>query len=411
MLVKAASAGVASCAVRGSVPIVCQSPSSPAAILKRSVFVLFTKTRIEGAIGICGAMLINATLAGLASCAGLAALPAGAPLLQPQRLSIARFALSRHLSPLYFSTGFASLAITRSRFSFFLGSVVALRSAAIAGISGQDASPVVQEENFTCDDAAFTSNRTPFNGAAISVAVGHAISARIRNSQFHDNDGGVGGAVYFASEGGALSVLSSDFARNSATAGAHAFLRCAAFHGFGSRWSVSGGGRSSIEVSDVASFSLDSNYFFRNAQPLLFLAAGNAVRIENACFLNYDDAPDYPETFAFFAGNAQLSIAATWINKRWVEAWEGPASEGSHFAALPTQAASGEECRMIPTPSATVDVQLNADAWFSIISIGFFVVVSVVGIIMVTCFQSAPPGEMILDRSDAEDRELEDVHE
>jgi hypothetical protein len=57
-----------------------------------------------------------------------------------------------------------------------------------------------------------------------------------------------------------------------------------------------------------------------------------------------------------------------------------------------------------------MDVKLDFDAWFSIISIGFVVIVSVLGIIMVTCCHSSPPGEEILDHSEGEKHELEDVH-
>jgi hypothetical protein len=294
-----------------------------------------------------------------------------------------------------------------------LSSVVSLTSlSSIGGISDHDTNPVIPRDSFTCADNVFSSNRTPFNGAAISVSLSFAIAGEITNSKFEDNSGGIGGAVFFASPGGSLSISKSWFERNAAAAGSHIYLKCLSFVSYDTRWIVSTGVRSGIETSTLGTFTLNQANFFRNGHGIRFGSEKTNVLVENSCFLNYDDVSGFPENLGLFEGQAIVNFKNTWLNKRLLNG-EKKADEVKDWLMEmnKTETAPAEECRLIPTPSMTTNAQLNFDAWFSIISIGFFVIVSVLGIVMVTCCHSTPKGEQIHDETDGLEHELDELHE
>jgi hypothetical protein len=206
--------------------------------------------------------------------------------------------------------------------------------------------------------------------------------------------------------------MKSWFERNSADAGSHMYLRCATFYSNDTRWIVSTGSRSGIEVSGLSSFTLEHANFFRNGHGIIFLSGCTNASIKDSCFLNYNDDANYSENMGIFRGPATVHFERTWFNKRELDdkQWVASEIESEVRAMSPVETEAAEACRLIPTPSMTTDVRLDFDAWFSIISIGFFVVVLVLAIIMVTCCHSNPPGEEIIEHPDGGERELEDVH-
>jgi hypothetical protein len=361
-------------------------------------------------------MLLNVTLASLISRSSIA----GAPVFsQPRlhhipRLSITGFHVSRQFSSLLFSSGrFSSILISHSHFSHFLDSVVDLTSlSVISGFSDHDTNPAAPHDSFTCTDAVFSSNKTPFNGAAISVSLGSPINGMITNTQLNKNEAGFGGAIFFATPLGNLTITKSWFERNAAGAGSHMYLKCCTFYSNDTRWIVSTGSRSGIQVVDLVSFTLDHANFFRNGHGIIFTSASTTAYIRDSCFLNYNDDANYSENMGIFQGPAVVFFEGTYLNKRPLDGKNMTADEIPSYvwSETPVDTDAAEVCRLVPTPSMTMDVKLNFDAWFSIISIGFFVIVSVLGIIIVTCCHSTPPGKEPLDHSDGVERELEDVH-
>jgi hypothetical protein len=257
----------------------------------------------------------------------------------------------------------------------------------------------------------FASNQSPFNGAAISVSLGFAINGTITSTKLEDNHATFGGAIFYCCPLGSLTVVKSWFERNAADAGSHMYLRNITFYSNDTRWIVSTGTRSGIEAVSVTNFTLEHANFFRNGHGINFISPVGDIHIKSSCFLNYDDTPGYPENMWVFRGEGNISFVDTWVNKRHLnESDRGGVDEVEELLSnkTSTETDAAEACRLIPTPSKTTDVRLDFDAWFSIISIGFFVVVSVLGILMVTCCHSVPQGQPLLDHSDV-DRELDDI--
>jgi hypothetical protein len=150
-----------------------------------------------------------------------------------------------------------------------------------------------------------------------------------------------------------------------------------------------------IEVSQAGEFSMSGDNFFKNAGPINFVSADESTTlISNCCFLRYTETgPGRVEYDNYmFAGKGSVNFTKTYINLVFLDRVfsltdvSGEVSKPQSTSTTLSQRA--EECRLQPLQTLTPELKFGEAAWFSIISIVFFVIVSVVGIVVVTCSQS-----------------------
>ncbi|OHT08115.1 hypothetical protein TRFO_23477 [Tritrichomonas foetus] len=353
-------------------------------------------------------MLRNTTLLllQLSTISSASALISPASLSMKSTYSFDRLSLSRHFSPfLSIHTPYISSAISNSKFSSFLDSAISIREAdiTISGISNQNNNQVQPKASFNCSQSIFANNTASFNGAAIFVSLS-GIDANVIDTTFSSNSALIGGAIFFSSR--TFNCTSSIFIKNMADIGFHLF--CVASNvniEYTNFQESSFNGTSSIELASATSMSTRFNFiscnFFQNSQPIM--ANDVSVNVDNCCFIYYSD----PENYQSYQNNNQIrsngkdsvfNFTKTSFNEMYFESKE--------FSGNPINVDGGTKkedlgnrCRLFPSPSPTAnDGWGSQPAIFSLVAIGFFVIVSIIGIFIVTCHKDKDEE----DKSDAE---------
>jgi hypothetical protein len=103
--------------------------------------------------------------------------------------------------------------------------------------------------------------------------------------------------------------------------------------------------------------------------------------------MHYQNVPRFPDGTFPLSGLRPLKL-----DNEDNEGEFNNSKEVEDLAATIPKIDGGNQCRLEPTPSATYDATFGSEgALFAIISIGFFIIVSVVGILMVVCCQTREP--------------------
>lgn len=296
------------------------------------------------------------------------------------------------LSSFFYSTSlFQQNTVIRSSFSHFLNSVFVLQTndiQEIYGFSCHNDNPAIPENSFQCKNSDFYNNTTPFNGACISLTTNQLFTCYIFNSQFVNNSGSIGGAIFFSSPTGNTTIDSSKFINNTGQIASHFFITSSILQVEKSVFQQGIGTRSSMQLTiqmgiTTASFYFRGCRFFRDEAPISFESILHGLSFYDCCFLNYKLAPDYPYIFNFFKTEAILSFESCTINQQSISATDIYIGQVGNYL---TTSGNIINCFLVPTPSAT-----NGDHWDSrigiitITTISFFGVISIIGIVMVSC--------------------------
>lgn len=332
----------------------------------------------------------------------LTSLSSKSPLFSPSATSMRSFStfqnlyLSKHASTfLHINSNQVSSIISNSNFNFFLDSVIRIQLenfTSYAGFSKHTNDPLSPYESFQIQSTTFSNNSSPFNGGAILVhsflSSINSITGLLNNTVFKSNSAMMGGAIFFESTN--FTALSCTFSKNSALIGCHAFLSSS------SSTKVSDTSfqespiitdcNSSIEVTGSSTYEFERCHFFLNNAP--FRTNGAVVTVSDSCFMFYE-----PDEYTNFNFSVLIDIlnGGTFIFNEVI-------ANNMEYAQSTTITSSGDlekngnittnnsECRVIPSPSASANYGIKSEpAIFSIVAIGFFFIVSIVGIFIVAC--------------------------
>jgi hypothetical protein len=223
---------------------------------------------------------------------------------------------------------------------------------------------------------------------------------------FARNSGGIGGAIFFVSVNGKLSLDRCDFEGNAAACGAHFIVKTSLLIVADSAFTRSIGDRSHIEIASGTNVSFSNCNFFQNGGYIVLLNVMCAL-FSSCCMMNYTNSDYFRFSDFPFAGDALLILEETYINQKL-------ANDRFPIAAWPDildeePESGGDQCRLEPTPSATVDVRFSSPSGIvALLAVIFPLVASVLGIVLVVYrqrksipFDFAVPPEMEL--ADLED--------
>ena len=299
-----------------------------------------------------------------------------------------------------FSSFFSSSAnfyrnkIHSSTFKHFLNSVFSIESTDIQiiyGISQHYSDPIVPTSSFQCDNSIFSNNSTPYNGACISITTNIELFCIITATRFTNNIGGIGGAIFFSSTIGNASLINTHFGFNRAQIASHAFFLVSTLVVNGSQFQQGIGGMSSLQLT--AQFNIRNSlfvfhncHFFRNEAPISFELVLTSITFSLCCFLNYQLVPNYPYINNFFQTSNRIvfSFDRCSVNTKLLSADNIYITQIESY--LKDDAPNGNACMIVPTPSQT-----NGEKWSSktgvltIFTIVFFCVISIIGILIVSC--------------------------
>lgn len=316
------------------------------------------------------------------------------------RLSQIGIDINNCFSQYSFSPFFSSSALLyrnyvySSVFKNFLNSVFLLESVdlpEIQGISQHHSNPVSPTTSFQCIRSSFSNNTTPYNGACITLTTNEELFCIITYTSFRNNEGGIGGAIYFSSTIGNATLNNCYFAFNKAQIASHAFFLVSTLIVNETQFQQSFGTMSSLQLTAQFNvrnslFSFNRCNFFRNEGPISFELLLTSITFSYCCFLNYQLITDYPYINNFFQASSriQLSLHHSTINTKSINADNIYITQIQSF--LRDDDPNGNACMLIPTPSQT-----NGEKWSSktgiltIFTICFFCVISIIGILIVSC--------------------------
>ena len=315
-----------------------------------------------------------------------------------RNFKISQIKFNHQFSTFFLSTAnLQNIKIKKCEFNHFLNSIFHIESdpIAISGFSHINDNPSSPSGSFICRNAHFYNNSTPYNGACISVTTNSLISCNISYSQFTGNRAGIGGSLYFVSSTGNATIVHCSFTQNNATVASHAFLMISFLEVNRTNFQQSFGTRSSLQLNiligvTTASFQFNECSFFRNEGPIAFESIYHTVVFVRCCFMDYNLTEGYPYRFNFFKTSNTITFENCIINMRRLTA------SAIYIDALENYVgdydSNGDSCRLVPTPSQT-----NGDSWTSnsgiitIFTIVFFGVISIIGIIMVSCCKCITP--------------------
>jgi hypothetical protein len=317
----------------------------------------------------------------------------GAPLfmsvhrLMPSHRNFGRLSMAYHTSPFLFSAGRPSFSITNSKFTHFLRSAILISTYDLPGLS-RATDPLTPEESFNCTQTIFEANSSPYNGAAISVSSSSAITAIFTSVNFIGNSGGIGGAIFFSSLNGWISLDRCHFQANAAACGSHFLVKTLHLTVSDSVFTRSIGDRSAIETAADTNVSFSNCNFFQDIGFIRLLNPSSAV-FRDCCLMNYTDSGDFHYSDFPFNGDALLTLENTYINAKFA-AGKLPLNEWP--AVLDDEVESGgEQCRLEPTPSATVEARFSSGSGIvAVVALVFPLVASVLGVVLVLCRQRRP---------------------
>ncbi|KAH0786249.1 hypothetical protein GPJ56_009926 [Histomonas meleagridis] len=301
------------------------------------------------------------------------------------KLQVTNSIFRNHFSNfLHINSNLFSASIKKSQFTGFLSSCIEI----------ERAGRIEADSSFEVRATSFLNNTTPFNGGCIKVSTDSTVDVNISNCEFSYNQAGVGGALYILSLG-SLNMDENMFRYNHADTASHAFISIPSFFSVNDTYEFSRGTDSSIlfisnrDVTYVISFN-DCDFYQNNATMDFANLEQSDITFTSCNFMKYSDQnlTQYQNQY-FFDNTSTKSAEFTrcQFNQYYVE---GPATitvgeivsylEGS---AMTTDA---EAIRLIPTQSATVEANWRSTpAIFSVCCMVFFFIVSIIGIIIVSC--------------------------
>lgn len=346
--------------------------------------------------------MLNATLVGLSlQMLSHSPLLAKTSASDRTRLTISKANLNYFTNSfVYFTALGGKLTTSSSSFSKFLKPVIHMTSIEISSRRNLTTSLLI-ESSFNCSGCVFDSNKVEASGAAILVDSHGSITSTIASCTFVANEAAFGGAIFFASPAGHLNIDHSSFTSNMAVSGSHMLLKCESLNAQSTSFSESEGVGSSIELNTFSDVTFKYCYFFRNGGPINIWANTVKPKFDNCCFMNYaNDAAFTPDDNMFSDGDITFK-GKNYINQKSIEPNSYSVSDlNNYLKTRETESDHGDECRMVPTPSMTSSAGIDSgEAIFSIVAIVFFVVVSIVGIIVVVaCHTNQPGDEQELDQ-------------
>jgi hypothetical protein len=303
------------------------------------------------------------------------------------RLTFNRVSLSHYFSHFLFAPAhFSGLSVSSSSFSHFLSSVISITAIDVYGMTGSF-TPRTPTESFNCTDTVFANNINTFNGGAIFISSDSPIDGILLHTRFSFNSAAIGGAIYFGVINGLLHIISSEFRNNAATAGSHLFVHSKSLISANSQFLWAGGLRSSIELTGNTSLSFSYCQFFQDQRPIYLQPLTNSA-FTDCCFMRYLNQPNFPEVGFPFDGPGPLSLTRVAINQKILSESFNNSEECQIAFESVEKTDGGNECRLEPTPSATYDGELGSEgALFVVVSVAFFFVVSILGVMIAMCCQ------------------------
>lgn len=353
-------------------------------------------------------MIKNVTLLLLhiTSLSSTSALFSPAAFSQPTLYNFRNLQMSKHFSTfLYLNANRESSLISNSKFSNFLNSVINIHQVGLPeyeGVSNQDNNPISPRVSFFCNHTSFSKNTSPFNGAAILVHSNinsvNSINAVIEDTAFEENTALMGGAIYY--ESSSINVTNSKFIKNKANIGSHIFFSCTSSNVEQCIFQEGNGTISTIELTvseGNGAYSFTNSKFFLDKGPFRANGQGVTAALRSCCFLDYDEGQYFQYNFdkVFDAANGgQITLTECIINDKYV--LNGQGSSGSFSTDGLDNKTS--ECRLIAYPTATSHYKIKDEpAIFALVAIIFFVLVSIIGIFIVTCKKKkdVPPEDAV----------------
>lgn len=303
-------------------------------------------------------------------------------------------------------------AIRNSAFSGFLSSVVDLT---------REASQQMElTASFDISGSTFSDNKTPFNGACIVTSSESKIEGNITNTVFSHNTAGIGGAIYFSTVDGALNIKSCTFSYNTAEIASHAFISVPKFTSTENKY-MFGTGKSGILLlaeTQINYTFLGDNYY-QNEGSINFTGEADVqclISFHNTNFMKFEenDYLNFTEGTLLYSGKAKtIEFNNCQFNDKYIEYAKLDFTD--NFATKLEEAGyattNPEKIRLIPTQSPTVEANWKSTpAVFSVSCLAFFFVVSIIGIIIVSCtnkgYDPANNGDLLRQQED-EDLDVE----
>lgn len=352
-------------------------------------------------------MIKNVTLLLLhiTSLSSTSALFSPAAFSQPTLYNFRNLQMSKHFSTfLYLNANRASSLISNSKFSNFLNSVINIHQVELPeyeGVSNQENNPISPRVSFFCNHTSFSKNTSPFNGAAILVHSNinsvNSINAVIEDTAFEENTALMGGAIYY--ESSSINVTDSKFIKNIANIGSHIFFSCTSSNVEKCIFQEGNGTTSTIELTvseGNGAYNFSKSNFFLDKGPFRANGQGVTANLDSCCFLDYDEGQYFQYNFdkVFDSANGgKIDLRGCTINDKYVQ--EGQGSISFNPDGLKNATSS---CRLIAYPTATSHYKIKDEpAIFALVAIIFFVLVSIIGIFIVTCKKKkdVPPEDAV----------------
>ena len=336
----------------------------------------------------------------LTSLSSTSALFSPAAFSQRSYYNFQRLSLSKHYSSfLDLNSKCASSLISNSKFSYFLNSVVRIhldeKIPQYEGISEQDNNPVSPKVSFICNHTEFIRNTSPFNGAGILVHSNinsvNSINAVIEYTTFNENTALMGGAIYY--ESSTFNMSNSHFSKNVARIGSHVFLSCVRSNVESCKFQEASSQEKNNGLSSVELTASESSgtYTFRNCQFFLdkapFRANGVTAELSNCCFLDYNEGDYFNYNYDKILGainSGSILLNQVTINNKTASTTKVTDTTINTDGMTDADEEQLSICRLIPYPTQTSHYKISDEpAIFALVAIIFFVLVSIVGILLV----------------------------
>lgn len=336
-------------------------------------------------------LITNLTIAGLLLSASTSRSPflSVHPMKQPiSNLFITKSSLINHFSTfLKIASEHSSTVIRGSNFKGFLSSVI--------DISKEAPEQVVKTASFDISGSSFIGNKTPFNGACILTSSESNIEGNISNTVFSSNQAGIGGAIYFYTVEGTLNITKCTFSYNKADIGSHAFISVPKYISTNNKY-MFGTGKSGLLflAKTQINYTFHNDNYYQNEGTVNFTGEADAqcvISYYNSNFMKFteNDPLNFTEKTFFYTEKAKkVEFTNCQFNDKFLES--GKIDFTDNFAIKLNETGynttNPEKIRLIPTQSPTLDADWKSTpAIFSISCLAFFFVVSIIGIVIVSC--------------------------
>ncbi|KAH0788609.1 hypothetical protein GPJ56_007291 [Histomonas meleagridis] len=302
---------------------------------------------------------------------------------------------------LYISSNSFSSIVKKSQFTGFLSSCIEI----------ENSERIESESSFSVIDTVFSDNKTPFNGGSIKVSVDSTVNVNITNCEFSNNQAGIGGGIYILSLG-SLNMTNNMFKYNSANTGSHAFISIPSCLSNNDIFEYSIGTDSSIsfvshrDVTYVVSIN-GMNYFQNNATINFMRMTSCDISFTNCNFMKFSETNVTNYQSEYFFDNtttASAEFANCQFNQYYISRTTTIIiGELTNYLTGSAMLTNAEEIRLVPTESPTVPNDwTSGPAIFAVTCFVFFFVVSVIGIIIVSCTNKSYGKPLALEEDSSE---------